>query len=444
MRPIMRAILLLGATSSLGSCVNLGAKPMLFECPHIQQFYAPISVPPEYAALQADGLADILPQARSGKTKEFENRAGISSDAQNIPIEEDGLYSALMQNEDASAQPTRIANSDGHNMLLLSGGSQWGAYGAGYLSALQKQGNLPKFTTITGVSTGALQAILVGSGDFVELEKQYRIKSQSELVDRGDEQRVINKGYYYDPEKLRIKVENLLCTDANCSRIRTLARNTQTRIFVGAMELATGQFRSFDISAMARAAFPQNGTTPKFSPKQAQNCITAALMGSVAVPVFLRPASINGRTFVDGGVRYSVYEAGAARIAEAVTEESKRPVTMYVVRNGPTVLRPDSFVSETDSRYQADAKPDAGKNALRSYSAIVNQSEVMAIAALRLSATKADIRYTTANGYYAQKKCVRTKMGEKVNDDMFDPKFMECLMAWGDKKATAQGWQILK
>ena len=57
------------------------------------------------------------------------------------------------------------------NVLLLSGGGQWGAYGAGLFDTLSRHSPdelaLPGIGVITGISTGSLQALmlmLVGAG----------------------------------------------------------------------------------------------------------------------------------------------------------------------------------------------------------------------------------------------------------------------------------------
>jgi predicted patatin/cPLA2 family phospholipase len=47
---------------------------------------------------------------------------------------------------------------------MLSGGGQWGAFGAGYLDQARRNGTLPEFSYVSGVSTGALQSLFVSIG----------------------------------------------------------------------------------------------------------------------------------------------------------------------------------------------------------------------------------------------------------------------------------------
>lgn len=55
------------------------------------------------------------------------------------------------------ARPTRMPGRP-EAMLALSGGSDDGAYGAGFLNGWSRSGKRPEFTVVTGVSTGALLA----------------------------------------------------------------------------------------------------------------------------------------------------------------------------------------------------------------------------------------------------------------------------------------------
>jgi len=68
------------------------------------------------------------------------------------------------------------------DVLLLSGGAEWGAFGAGYLAQWNELGEaaafaMPEFDMIGGISTGALMAAYVASGEpsrYAGLERFYR------------------------------------------------------------------------------------------------------------------------------------------------------------------------------------------------------------------------------------------------------------------------------
>ena len=64
------------------------------------------------------------------------------------------------------AVPTERAD---HQVAVLSGGGQYGAYGAGFLNAWRRIGGTDiEFTLVTGVSTGALQSTLVFLGEDID------------------------------------------------------------------------------------------------------------------------------------------------------------------------------------------------------------------------------------------------------------------------------------
>ncbi len=59
---------------------------------------------------------------------------------------------------DRLALPRPALNGDEFNVLAISGGAAGGAYGAGALVGLSESGRRPRFSIVTGVSTGALIA----------------------------------------------------------------------------------------------------------------------------------------------------------------------------------------------------------------------------------------------------------------------------------------------
>ena len=70
------------------------------------------------------------------------------------------------------------------NILVLSGGGQNGAFGAGYLNGWTERGTRPEFEIVTGVSTGALIAPLafLGPKYDAELKRFYTTHSTRDIV----------------------------------------------------------------------------------------------------------------------------------------------------------------------------------------------------------------------------------------------------------------------
>lgn len=330
-------------------------------------------------------------------------------------------------------------------VLMLSGGGQWGAFGAGYLDQMRLNGTLPDVTFISGISTGALQALFVSIGTpeaYAALLKAYAPADESEVVNRGGFLRVLFHGSLAGLEPLQARIEAALCPDAivddptqRCAidSLRAMMRpdGTQTKyVLIGFVEAASGRFKYVDVVELAQL--------PR---REARTCITGAAMASAAMPVSFEPVQVNGVTYYDGGVRASVFEANVAASATAVSEAPDpdapaapaapdRPRTplfpIYVVRNGPTTVEPDPEI---------DGKGGAIDAAQRAEAILVNQLEVSSIAVIRIEHPVGPLRMVSADGW-KDVPCVKPGGGV-----MFAPEFMTCLTALGRRKANApQPW----
>ena len=70
------------------------------------------------------------------------------------------------------------------DVLALSGGAEDGAYGAGFLKGWSERGDRPKFTVVTGISTGALMAPFAFLGPKYDkvIQRLYTESSQKNIV----------------------------------------------------------------------------------------------------------------------------------------------------------------------------------------------------------------------------------------------------------------------
>lgn len=94
-----------------------------------------------------------------------------------------------------------LENLRGHalNILELSGGGQYGAFGAGFLKGWSESGKRPEFDVVTGVSTGALlvtHAFLGEPGDDAVLDEIFTTIDGADIYQKrgsldfyGDEMR---------------------------------------------------------------------------------------------------------------------------------------------------------------------------------------------------------------------------------------------------------------
>lgn len=407
-------------------CATRGA--VQFNCAGFDGFTHPLEPSKLVRDIQSD-------QVREVDVLAVERESILPRDAMAIGIRN------LVRDRSQKAAPGARAD-----VLLLSGGGQWGAFGAGFLSSLHDQSTkngggdrYPDFGVITGVSTGGLQSLFVAIGNekaFKALQTHYAPKSEGEVVDRDKATwKVAVKGSMAGLAPLRRKIEAALCTDGDpakgCDLIDQLARSGRA-VYIGFVEAKSGKFIYADAIAIARSA--SVGADPVAARRNAQQCLTGVAMASAAMPVFFQQVRIGQRAYYDGGVRQSVFEARTAeRLQQAMTElraekgfaagRAGEPA-LYVVRNGPTTVMDKP---EPDP----DEKADALTAAFRAEAIVVNELEVSSIAALRLARPTGAIRLVTADGWERE-----PALCTKPPKVMFDPTFMQCLQEFGRIKAA--------
>ncbi len=227
------------------------------------------------------------------------------------------------------AQPPRVLN-----LLLISGGGQWGAYGSGFLNGIYADpaaaaaaGEVPlgDYNDLTGISTGGLMLVDVWSA-VIHARRHEAAEATASLSDL--------KAIYSHTDPDLFKTENaLVYTIASNGlldpkgRLETLlqqkiaaaaplfATDQTTQVEVGAVNLANGQFYSFQMPEVVRA-----GALP---------CFSEILLASAAIPLAFPPRYMDGAPYVDGGIRYLTY---ADRLTADLAAEKKagRPVTLNI------------------------------------------------------------------------------------------------------------------
>lgn len=335
-------------------------------------------------------------------------------------------------------------------ILLLSGGGQWGAFGAGFLSRLAEKNEMPNFFMVTGVSTGSMQAMFAGTDHpdrWKWLKQAYMIDNEKEVVNRNSQLLSVVTGSFAGLKPLRARVERALCPGGSeqdplsCPAIDAL-KETDRQILVGFIEAHSGDFFYSDIRQIASATGPAN----------ARQCITGTTLASSAMPVTFQQVRINGRAYYDGGVRQSVFASFAEQVGRAVralesgrTNGANGEIPFYVVRNGPTNL------IDGEGNDKPDKSPTVLTAAERAQTIVTNQLEVGSIAALRLQKPDGPIHFISAEGWEHHSFITRhgktTTCGairKRLDGAMFDPDFMDCLMDYGRERAdAAQPWTRL-
>lgn len=187
------------------------------------------------------------------------------------------------------------------DVLILSGGGDRGAFGAGFLSAWAQVDDpdfaKPEFDMVTGVSTGALIAPFAFIGDETNTDRiveLYATPKKDWLTLRGLFFFLPGNESFMDNAGLRRDLEEAIDA-AMVTRIaqehrddRVLAINT-TNLDVGAMH-------PFELSMEASVA-ERTGDASR---------LHSILLASAAIPAVFPPVVIDGALYVDGGTTSNI------------------------------------------------------------------------------------------------------------------------------------------
>jgi len=189
------------------------------------------------------------------------------------------------------------------DLLLLSGGGQYGAFGAGVLRGWTEvqdaEFRLPRFDVVTGVSTGSLISPFAFAGNAHELikaDQYYRETRQDLALLRGMLFFLPWRNSFFDVSGLRASLEEELGTE-ELAAIR--AGNAEGRLLlVATTDLDLGAMRIWDLGQEA---------TARDDDAAALQRIRQMLLGSAAIPAAFPPVEIDGHLHVDGGVSESLF-----------------------------------------------------------------------------------------------------------------------------------------
>jgi predicted acylesterase/phospholipase RssA len=275
-------------------------------------------------------------------------RAEEAAGAESLPPLSDALRAALGPND-----PAALRSGQGSAMLFLSGGSLHGAFGAGFLDGVAHGGaGLPEFRVVTGISTGSILSTFAFLGDTQRLVDGYSITSESQLlipyihiVDGKPTARslvsVLEHGAVANLDPLRARLRSEF-TPAVLWQVAQ-RHATGARLYVGAVDVDTGQAVAFDLGDMATRYFGPRGAPPVESAPETtdqariRDCYVSAVLASSSAPLAAPPVFIDNRMYVDGGARFGMFsdEIGGVINDEVREIRSVPPRTdMYLIVNG--------------------------------------------------------------------------------------------------------------
>lgn len=242
---------------------------------------------------------------------------------------------------------------------MLSGGSQHGAFGAGFFHGLKA---VPRYDIVTGVSTGSLQSTLLflantkppgdrdyrwvdgplaaqvkpGTSNTGDLVLAYSIDKEGDIAtpESGGLLGGLAQGALATFGPLKARLKALLSPET----LRQVAAEAAAgrKLYVGVSNLDDGQGYAIDLTELAaRVDLP----AWKDRTSELQDCYVEALVASSSVPPAAFPVSLaiqdgdQVRTdmYMDGGARYGVF---LQQLAQALGTDMAPGAQVTVIVNG--------------------------------------------------------------------------------------------------------------
>src|SRR3984893_6888963 len=217
------------------------------------------------------------------------------------------------------------------NILALSGGGAYGAFGAGAVAGLTRTGSRPDFAVVTGVSVGALvrpYGILGPTWDAGLLEVFASGPGENLLQSRG-------LGVIFGSSLYRGKpLQQLVDAYLSDTMIQAIAREADKGrlLLVATTDVVTGMPVVWDLGAIAKNDGPN-----------ARTLFRDVLVASASVPGMFPPVVI--RVLGDGAPHDEAHVDGAATMpffvppafleAQPKRIDGTHPTAVYVIIDGP-------------------------------------------------------------------------------------------------------------
>ncbi len=213
-------------------------------------------------------------------------------------------------------------------VLALSAGGQFGAFGAGFMRGWAENPVTPRpiFRLVTGVSAGAMIAPIVFAGsEFDEALDGYRGLSEEQIFERRSFTTLLSAPSFADVTPLEQFVETRLSDGL----IASVARNHDEGrgLFILATDLDITDAAVFNLGEIAASDQPI---------EQRRKCMKEAMLASAAIPGLFPPRHIDGGLFADGGLRDQIFLQSIEQARQDIIRETGRDirVSATIVVNG--------------------------------------------------------------------------------------------------------------
>ena len=218
------------------------------------------------------------------------------------------------------------------NVLAISGGGDYGAFGAGLLVGWTEAGDRPEFKVVTGVSTGALMApfAFLGSDYDDQLREVYTTISADDIFEQRSLLSIPSSDGAADTTPLKELIAKYLDEDMMAAIAEEYRQGRL--LYVATTNMDSLKAVIWDIGKIANSDNPE-----------ALNLIHEVLRASASIPAAFSPVmfdvEIDGEPYqemhVDGGMAAQVFVYPPSLDIKQVAQESgiDRERNLYIVRN---------------------------------------------------------------------------------------------------------------
>ncbi len=205
------------------------------------------------------------------------------------------------------------------DMLVLSGGGQYGAFGAGVLSGWRTIDDaalrLPEFDLVTGISTGALLAPFAFLGDAHSQEQIIELYEQVE-----DDWAIVKATLFFLPWRPaffdRSALADYIDEHVDAAMVARLASASREHrlLLVGSTNLDLGSMHIWNLTELAAELERSDDLTR----------MHRAMLASSAIPGAFEPVEIDGMLHVDGAVSRNLFVSPDPHLLPEVLHEIER------------------------------------------------------------------------------------------------------------------------
>jgi hypothetical protein len=329
------------------------------------------------------------------------------------------------------------------NVLELSAGGEFGAYGAGFLKGWRSVGSSAKpiarddIQIVTGVSTGALMATYAFLATYdtsatpgwdEQLEQFYVTLTDAQIYTTRSTLALLWANSLYDASGKQKFLQKYLTTDV-INRVANAPE--ERRLYVGFANLDSGEFLRIDMVKLAKGTFE--------STARRDDCYRAVIDAATAQEIAFPPVFIDGHMMADGGVRQHVFLVSPDQVQPNV-DLSRLNLRSIALVHGNLEITPmpngvKNGVLTIAERSASILVDQSLKSSVRLSNALSHDPAVVVGPA---NAKKLP-RFQTYYGAAAKAACTcdAVTRSQCNPDDLFCHAFMQCLATAGETEGAA-------